>query len=200
MNHYPDELNTLIELLQSLPGIGRRGADRIALSMLKWDPEKLSCFAKLVDELPITVSFCPDCGNLASYGKRCPICTAPGRDQTIICVVENFTQISAIENSAFYRGLYHVLGGKLAPLSGRGIEDLNIETLRSRLVSLEVKELVLALSPDVEGQATAAYLANLFVDCDITITRLAQGLPAGSDISYADFATIGAALKGRRVF
>ncbi|NLK83390.1 MAG: recombination protein RecR [Lentisphaerae bacterium] len=198
MNHYPDELNALIELLQSLPGIGRRGASRIALAMLKWSPEKLSCLGGLIESLPRAISFCPDCGNISSHGTSCPICLAPGRDCSIICVVENFTQIIAIENSAFYRGLYHVLGGKLAPLSGNSIDEKNIEKLRLRLELPEVQELILAFSPDVEGQATAAYLENLFSGRSIKITRLAQGLPAGSDISYADSATITAALKGRR--
>lgn len=200
MTQYPAELNALIELLTSLPGIGRRGAERIAFAMLKWQPEKLECLAALVGSLPENVTFCPDCGNLASAGQQCPVCLNPGRDRTIICVVEEFTQINAIERSAFYRGLYHVLGGKLSPLSGRHVEDLSIEPLLKRIDDLEAREIILALSPDVEGQATAAYLGNLLQGRLLKITRLAQGLPAGSDISYADAATIGAALKGRREF
>ncbi len=200
MSQYPDELNAMIELLTTLPGIGKRGAERIALAMLKWSPEKLACLGNLITGLPDNVTFCPDCGNLASAGKQCPICLAPGRDRMLICVVEDFTQINAIERSAFYRGLYHVLGGKLSPLTGRHIEDLNIESLMKRIDELGATEIILALSPDVEGQATASYLSSLLQGKTLKITRLAQGLPAGSDISYADAATIGAALKGRREF
>lgn len=200
MSQYPAELSALIELLTSLPGIGKRGAERIALAMLKWQPEKLECLGALITSLPQDVTFCPDCGNLASAGQKCPVCLAPGRDRAVICVVEDFTQINAIERSAFYRGLYHVLGGKLSPLSGRHVEDLNIDSLLRRIDELEATEVILALSPDVEGQATASYLGSLLQGKPLKITRLAQGLPAGSDISYADAATIGAALKGRREF
>ncbi len=200
MSQYPDQLNTLIEILTSLPGIGKRGAERMALAMLKWPPEKLAALGNIITGLPESVTFCPDCGNLASSGKQCPVCLTPGRERALICVVEDYTQINAIERSAFYRGLYHVLGGKLSPLSGRHIEDLNIESLLRRVAELEVKEVILALSPDVEGQATASYLSGILAEKQIKITRLAQGLPAGSDISYADAATIGAALKGRREF
>lgn len=200
MNQYPDQLNTLIEILTSLPGIGKRGAERMALAMLKWQPEKLAALGNIIAGLPESVTFCPDCGNLAAAGKQCPVCLAPGRDQTLVCVVEDYTQINAIERSAFYRGLYHVLGGKLSPLSGRHIEDLNIDSLLRRVEELEIKEVILALSPDVEGQATASYLSEILARKQIKITRLAQGLPAGSDISYADAATIGAALKGRLEF
>ncbi len=200
MSQYPAELSALIELLTSLPGIGKRGAERIALAMLKWQPEKLECLGTLITTLPQDVTFCPDCGNLASAGQQCPVCQAPGRDRAVICVVEDFTQINAIERSAFYRGLYHVLGGKLSPLNGRHVEDLHIDSLLKRIDELEVTEIILALSPDVEGQATASYLSSLLQGKPLKITRLAQGLPAGSDISYADAATIGAALKGRREF
>ena len=136
-----------------------------------------------------------------SSGKDalCPVCASPKRDRSIICVVEDFTQLRTIEAGGSYRGLYHILGGKLAPLEGRTAESLTIPALLKRLSDGTVKEVILALCPDVEGRATEVYLTGILKECtNLKISRLAQGLPAGADISYADAATISAALKGRR--
>ncbi|MDD5698568.1 MAG: recombination mediator RecR [Victivallaceae bacterium] len=195
---YPEALDEVIEYLKRLPGIGRRTAERLALAMLKWEGEKLAAFGEALRKLPKTATFCPECGGLAENGEPCSICRSAGRDTKLLCVVEDFSQVTAIENSGFFDGVYHVLGGKLSPLDNRSAADLNLTVLLRRLEQLEIREIILALSPDVEGQATAMYIANLLKDKAVKITRLAQGLPAGADISFADAATIGVALAGRR--
>ncbi len=196
-SEYPQALEELIDLLKSLPGVGRRSAERMALSMLKWHPEKLEALGDLLKELPARITFCPECGNLAENHELCAICAAPSRDHTVICVVEQATQIINIEKSGLFRGVYHVLGGKLAPLEGKNPESLNLETLERRVKKGNIRELVMAMSSDVEGRATAVYIANLFKGVDLSLTRLASGLPAGSDISYADPETLAAAFSGR---
>lgn len=195
---YPEALEEIINHLKRLPGIGKRTAERLALAMLKWKGEKIIAFGESLEKLPLAVTFCPECGGLAENDQNCLICQATHRNTKLLCVVEDFSQIMSIENSSFFKGLYHVLGGKLSPLENRSASDLNIDTLLERIDKLEIQEIILALSPDVEGQATAMYIANLLKDKEIRITRLAQGLPAGADISFADAATIGAALSGRR--
>ncbi len=196
-NQYPEILEEVIAAFKGLPGIGRRTAERIALAMVKWQPGKLEHLGELLRTLPETVTLCPECGNLAGHGHPCNICASPARDRSIICVVEEFSQIFSIENSAFYKGVYHVLGGKLSPLENRHAGMLKIDSLLERIDTLQAKEVILALSQDVEGQATAVYIGGLLKGKNLKITRLARGLPAGSDISYADSATIGAALNGR---
>ena len=195
---YPEALEEIINHLKRLPGIGKRTAERLALAMLKWKGEKIIAFGESLEKLPLAVTFCPECGALAENDKNCLICQSNHRNTKLLCVIEDFSQIMSIENSSFFKGLYHVLGGKLSPLEKRSAEDLNIDSLLVRIDKLEVQEIILALSPDVEGQATAMYIANLLKDKEIKVTRLAQGLPAGADISFADAATIGAALSGRR--
>jgi len=197
MNQYPAGLEKVVELLKGLPGLGRRSSERIALALLAWPQDKLDVFAESVGELKRRVTFCPECHNLAENGERCAICASPGRDHRIVCVVEEPGQIVNIEKTGLYQGVYHVLGGKLAPLQGKGPESLHLDTLRQRLADGEVQELIIALSSDVEGRATALYLAELFQSDRLKITRLASGLPAGSDISFADSATIAAAFSGR---
>lgn len=197
MSGYPRALDQLIDLLRTLPSVGKRSAERMALSMLQWDDEKLMALGSIVTDLHELITECPECGNLSQHDELCSICLAPNRDKKVICVVEEPTQIRPIENSGLYKGVYHVLGGKLAPLKGKTIEDLTADRLLERTVSHGVKEVIIALSPDVEGQATAAYLSNMFNGRDVEVTRLAQGLPAGSDISFADSATIAVALNGR---
>ncbi|MFA6715746.1 MAG: recombination mediator RecR [Victivallales bacterium] len=195
---YPEALEEVIEHLKRLPGIGRRTAERLALAMLKWDGEKIIAFGESMVKLPVMVTFCPECGALAENGEKCLICRGSARDTKQMCVVEDFSQIMSIEKSGFFKGVYHVLGGKLSPLEKRSAEDLNINSLPGRIDKLAVREIILALSPDVEGQATAMYIARLLQDKNLEITRLAQGLPAGADISFADAATIAAAFSGRR--
>ena len=195
--HYPQKLNELIDHLSALPGIGKRSAERMALSLLNWDNNTLKTLGKLIYELPESVVFCSVCGNYADVGSTCYICQQHNRDASLICVVETPDQIRSIEQSGLYRGLYHVLGGKLSPLQGKGEETLAIDTLESRLQSGDIKEIILALSQDIEGQATAIFLSNILKQYGPRVSKLAQGVPVGSDISYVDAATIGTALNGR---
>jgi recombination protein RecR len=194
---YPDSVEELISVLKLLPGIGKRAAERLALAMLGWGKDQLMDFGKLVAALPDTVGVCPQCGALSDAGELCVVCRQPNRDRGLLCVVENMAQLFAIENSGTYRGLYHVLGGRLSPLDSQNGEGLNIPSLLARAESGEFREIILALSPDVEGRATAIYLSGLLEDKNVKVTRPALGLPAGANLSYADSATITAALNGR---
>lgn len=195
--NYPEAVEELISALRRLPGIGRRGAERMALGMLKLPPEELQLFGEIVSSLPERVGSCPECGNLTEGDQKCAICQSPRRDESVICVVEDFTRIANIEKSGGFRGLYHVLGGKISPLDDESEDSLRIGLLERRLESGQVKELILALGGDVESRATALYLARKFEHKVGKITRLAQGLPAGGDLAYADSATILAALNNR---
>jgi recombination protein RecR len=194
---YPVAVENVIDMFNGLPGIGRRTAVRIAMAILKWQPERINQFGKILQDLPNTLGYCKICGNLSSLGELCRICSSCSRDTGIICVVEEFSQIISIESSAVYNGLYHVLGGKLSPLSDQMAETLSIQPLLERLNQQGITEVILALSQNVEGQATAVYLSDILKGRKLKVTRLARGLPAGSDIAYADSATIGAALNGR---
>ncbi len=204
LNPYPAALAEMMEIFKTLPGVGKRSAERMVLAVLKWDESKLTALAGLFAALRDRVGECAVCGNLAdrmeSGEALCPFCAAPDRDITSLCVVEDALQIRSIEAGGVFRGVYHVLGGRIAPLEGKDIGSLTIEKLESRLDEGVIREVILALSPDVEGQATAVYLANRLKDRNLRISRPARGLPAGSDLSYVDAATIAAALNGRTIF
>ena len=201
---YPQALEDLMELLRGLPGVGRRSAERMAMNLFSWDETRLKVFAEVVAGLKGRVGKCCVCGNLADLrGEEkvlCPICASPARDPEVLCVVEDAPQIRSIEASGVFRGVYHVLGGRIAPLEGRGVDSISADALEKRLETGSFREIIFALSPDVEGQATAVYLVNRLKKYGLKTSRLAQGLPAGSDLSYADPATIAAALSGRTAF
>jgi recombination protein RecR len=186
-----------VAYFKRLPGIGGRTASRLALALLDWPDELLETFGQELAALRENVKWCTTCGNLSDT-ETCRICRSPERDRTQICVVEVATQIPVFESSGSYRGLYHVLGGRLLPLEGIGPDELRVQELRDRLGSGEVQELILATSPDVEGEATAHYLAAEFAATGVQITRIAAGVPVGADLSYADAATMARALAGRR--
>lgn len=194
---YPETIIDLITLLKTLPGVGKRSAERMAFSILKWKSDKQKSLGTLIAEMDERISHCPECGNIAEKEHKCRYCSDLSRDSGSICVVEEVTQISSIEASAFFKGLYHVLGGKIAPLEGKGAKELNINSLIKRIDENSITEIILALGQDVEGQATAIYISDILKDKNVKVTRLARGLPAGSDITYADSATIAAALSGR---
>ncbi|NLF93694.1 MAG: recombination protein RecR [Oligosphaeraceae bacterium] len=193
----PAPLQNLTEALSRLPGVGKRTAERLALALLDWPEEQLRSLGENLIQLRQRIHPCRQCGNY-SETELCAICTSPQRQNHIICVVETAAQIGVFENSGSYHGLYHVLGGRLSPLNGKGPEDLRLNELRTRLQSGSVSELIIATSPDVDGEATAHFLTQEFASLPLTISRIASGIPAGADLSYADAATLSMALSGRR--
>lgn len=195
--NYPEPLEYLITALKQLPGVGRRGAERMALNMTQWDSEKLRELGALLIAIPQTLTPCPMCGACAENGKLCPVCSDPRRITEQLCIVENLSQLLAVENSGHYHGRYWVLGGKISPLDSENRSGLNLSGLTERVESGKIKEVILALSSDVEGRATAWFIADLLKNAPITISQPALGLPAGSNITFADGATIAAAFGGR---
>jgi recombination protein RecR len=186
--------------LKQLPGLGYRSAERIALHLLVEKPSRLPALIVALEEAARAVRRCTRCGNLAE-GDLCPICADGKRDRAIVCVVEHVPDLVALERSGAYRGQYHVLHGKLSPIHGVGPADLNFDSLRSRVESGEVSELILALPNDVEGEATCHYLTGeLPKERAIRVTRIGFGLPSGGGVLYADSVTLKSALEARRTY
>lgn len=190
-------IDQLASEFSRLPGIGRKTALRLTYHLLKSSPEDAARLARAILAVSEKVRPCEACGNLTE-ASPCAICTNPRRDVSIVCVVEEASDIGAIERTGEYRGLYHVLGGHLSPLDGIGPAELNIEPLLRRLQSSPPREVVLATNPSVEGEATALYLHKLIGPLGVRVTRIARGLPVGGDLEYADGVTIAEALHGRR--
>jgi recombination protein RecR len=191
-----EPLIVAIEELSKLPGIGKKTAQRLALHILKSDKESVDSFVKAIEELKTKLRFCICCYNL-SVEDLCEICKNQKRDKSIICIVEDVNDVLAIEKTNEYNGLYHVLGGVLSPLSGIGADSLKIKELIKRFETEEIREIILALNPDTEGEATTLYLAKLVKPFGVKVSRIARGLPIGGDIEFADEATIGRAVIGR---
>ncbi|GGD44501.1 recombination protein RecR [Microbacterium faecale] len=194
---YDGIVQELIDELGRLPGVGPKSAQRIAFHILQTPSFDVSRLSHLLSEVRERVKFCDRCGNV-SEAELCSICRDTRRDQALICVVEDAKDVSAIERTREFRGLYHVLGGAISPISGVGPDDLRVQQLMTRLADDTVQEVILATNPNLEGEATAAYLSRLLTSMDITITRLASGLPVGGDLEYADEITLGRAFEGRR--
>ncbi len=200
MKTYPAAIEELMLFLKQLPGVGKRGAERMVMDILDWDKSDIASFANAVLKIATDITFCPECGNCAEHGQLCSICSDPRRDDSTLCVVETIPQLLAVESGGSYRGKYLVLGGKLSPLDGENGENLNFDLLLKQSAKPELKEIILALSSDVEGRATMIYLTELLKDFPGSLTRPAQGLPAGANLSFADSATVAAAFSGRTVF
>ena len=194
---YDGVIADLIEELGRLPGVGPKGAQRIAFHVLDADPADVNRLADTLREVKIRVKFCEECGNVSEEVK-CRICTDPRRSRDVLCVVEESKDIVAIERTREFRGLYHVLGGAISPIDGIGPDDLRIRQLLQRLSDGSVEEVILATDPNLEGEATATYLTRLLVDVGVPVSRLASGLPVGGDLEYADEVTLGRAFAGRR--
>lgn len=191
-------IDHLADELARLPGIGRKTALRLTYHLLKAPPEEVNRLAGAIVSVSERVHSCPRCGNFTER-ETCAICESTRRDTAIVCVVEEASDIGAIERTGEYRGLYHVLGGRLSPLDGVGPAELNIASLLGRLgEEAGVREVVLATNPSVEGEATALYLHKLIGPLGVRVTRIARGLPVGGDLEYADGVTIAEALHGRR--
>ncbi len=194
---YDGAIQRLIDAFSKLPGIGPKGAQRIAFYILGSDEREAADLADAITEVKAKVKFCEVCGNVCETSP-CPVCLDPRRDHSIICVVEEPKDVMSIERTREYHGLYHVLGGAINPMANVGPNDLNIAKLLERLGDGSVTEVILALDPNIEGEATTTYLSRLLSQVGIKVTRLASGLPVGSDLEYADEITLGRALSGRR--
>jgi len=193
---YSSSVENLITQLARLPGVGQRTAQRLTFHLLRATPEDANALADAIREVKERVGFCERCFNLAE-GPLCPICADTRRDASQICVVEDPSDVVALERTHEYRGLYHVLGGALSPIDGVDPHDLRIAELLDRVANGQVTEVLLATNPNMTGEATAAYLADRLRD-RARVTRLASGLPVGGDLEYADEVTLGRALAGRR--
>ena len=195
---YEGVVQDLIDELGRLPNIGPKSAQRIAFHVLQSDPADVRRLADVLIRVKETVRFCELCGNVAS-AERCRICLDPRRDQAVLCVVEEPKDVVAIERTREFRGRYHVLGGAISPIDGVGPEELRIKELMARLTDGTVTELILATDPNLEGEATAAFLARLVKGMGLRVTRPSSGLPVGGDLEYADEVTLGRAFEGRRL-
>ena len=197
MSLYAGPVQDLIDELGRLPGVGPKSAQRIAYHLLKLAPEDALRLAAAINEVKARISFCRRCYNIAE-GEQCEICSDSRRDSTTVCVVEEPRDIVAIEKTQEYRGRYHVLQGAISPIEGIGPEQLRVKELLGRLDEESIAEVILCTNPNIEGEATAMYLARLLKPLGLKVTRIASGLPVGGDLEYADELTLGRALEGRR--
>lgn len=194
---YEGIVQDLIDEFGRLPGIGPKSAQRITFHILQTQSFDVERLAELLVAVRERVRFCSRCGNI-SEEELCAICRDPRRDQTLICVVEEPKDVLAIEKTRQFRGLYHVLGGAISPIDGIGPDDLSIAQLMQRLAAEDIVEIIIATDPNLEGEATAAYLSRLLKTIDVPVTRLASGLPVGGDLEFADEITLGRAFEGRQ--
>jgi recombination protein RecR len=191
-----ESIEQLSEQFAQLPGIGRKTAHRLALYIVKMQREDVVTLARALVNVKDKVRYCSICSNITE-ADPCPICSNTKRDKTMICIVEEPTDVLAMERTNEFDGVYHVLGGALSPLDGVGPEDLRIKELLQRLSDFKVEEIILALNSDVEGEATTLYLSKLLKPLGMKVTRIARGLPVGTDLEFADEATLSRALEGR---
>ena len=197
MAYYPEPVARLIDALQRLPGIGPKTAQRLTFFLLKRPAPEVAALGEALTQLKQLIVHCSICFNV-SEDEQCRICRDPRRDPSVLCVVEEYKDVVAIERTREFRGRYHVLGGAISPIEGIGPEQLRIRELMQRLGDGAIGEVILATDPNLEGEATATYLTRLLKDFDLRVTRLASGLPVGGDLEYADEVTLGRAFAGRR--
>ena len=194
---YEGPIQDLIDELSRLPGIGPKSAQRLAFYLVKAPPEEAKRLSEAITQAKERIFFCKECGNVAE-GDLCRICRDPGRDLTVLCVVEEPKDAATIEKAGVVKGRYHILGGAISPLDGIGPEDLRVQELLDRVERNGVVEVIIATNPNLEGNATAMYVAALLKPAGVKVTRLASGLPVGGDLEYADEVTLSQALEGRR--
>ena len=197
MSTYAAPVAKLIDEFEKLPGIGHKTAQRLAFHILNLPSDKAMAFARAIVEAKRTIHYCSVCGDLTD-SDPCRVCGNERRDRTMICVVESPRDVVAMERIREYKGLYHVLHGVISPMEGIGPDDINMKSLIKRVGEGEAKEVILATNPDVEGEATAMYLARLIKPLGVKATRIAHGLPVGGDLEYADEVTLAKSLEGRR--
>lgn len=197
MSYYSPTIERLIENFEKLPSIGHKTATRLAFHMLNLNDEGVNEFINSIQEAKKNLKYCSKCFNITDTDP-CPICNSPKRDQSTICVVEDVKDVVAMEKTHEFKGVYHVLHGSISPMNGIGPEDIKIKELLERLRDTDVKEIILATNPRVEGEATAIYLSKLIKPIGIKVTRIAHGIPVGGDLEYTDEITLSKALEGRR--
>ena len=193
---YPLTINNLIECFKKLPGIGEKTAERLALSVLDLNEETINLFVNSLKDSQTKITKCEKCGNLTET-QPCIICQNQTRDHSVLCIVEESQNIILFEKIGTFKGLYHVLGGLISPLDGINPEDLNLSTLPKRIKEENIKEIILAIKPSVEGETTALYIKKMLEDTDVVITKIAYGIPLGADIDYIDPMTLSIAMEGR---
>ena len=194
---YADAVQAVIDELGRLPGVGPKSAQRLAFHLMKLSVEDTSRLTSAIDEMKVRIRFCDLCFNI-SEAELCPVCADDRRDGSVLCVVEEPRDIVAVERTGEFGGRYHVLGGAISPIEGVGPDQLRIRELLARLDEEGVTEVILATNPNIEGEATAMYLARLLAPLGLEVTKIASGLPVGGDLEYADELTLGRALEGRR--
>ena len=197
MAYYSPTIERLIENFEKLPSIGHKTATRLAFHMLNLKEEDTNEFINSIIEAKKNLKYCSKCFNITDTDP-CPICTSPKRDQSTICVVEDVKDVVAMEKTHEFKGVYHVLHGSISPMNGIGPEDIKIKELLGRIKDVDVKEIIIATNPRVEGEATAIYLSKLIKPIGIKVTRIAHGIPVGGDLEYTDEVTLSKALEGRR--
>ena len=194
---YPNSIKNIIECFKDLPGIGEKTAERLAFSLINFDKEKLTSFSDAICDVRDKLTYCNICGNITE-NEICDICADKERKSSIIFVVEKAKDISLFEKINIFNGKYHVLGGLISPLEGIGPEDINIDKLLSRIDKEEIEELILALKPSIEGETTMQYIKKVLENKNIKVTRIATGIPIGTDIEYIDSMTLEFAFEGRK--
>lgn len=199
MTELPAPLERLVTELSRLPGIGPKTAQRLAFAILRYEPERAEALASAVHDVKVRLGYCQRCFNIAE-GELCTICLSGRRDQSLLCVVESPLDLLAVERTAEFHGVYHVLHGVISPIEGMGPDDIHVPQLLQRVGEGGVREVIVATDADIEGEATAVYLQRALAPLGVTITRPAHGLPVGGDLEYADELTLARALSGRRVF
>ena len=197
MSEYAPSIEKLIESFERLPSIGHKTAARLAFHVLDWNEEETNAFISSIVTAKKNLKYCSKCYNITD-NDPCQICSNPRRDQSTICVVEDVRDVAAMERTHEYKGVYHVLHGSISPMNGVGPDDIKIKELLSRLMEGNVKEVILATNPRVEGEATAMYISKLIKPMGVNVTRIAHGIPVGGDLEYTDEITLTKALEGRR--
>ena len=197
MSEYAPSIQKLIESFERLPSIGHKTAARLAFHVLDWNEDETNRFVSSIIDAKKNLKYCSKCYNITD-SDPCPICSNARRDQSIICVVEDVRDVAAMERTHEFKGVYHVLHGSISPMNGVGPDDIKIKELLSRLMDGDVKEVIIANNPRVEGEATAMYLSKLIKPLGISVTRIAHGIPVGGDLEYTDEVTLTKALEGRR--
>lgn len=197
MAEYIEPLEIIIEQFRRLPGVGKKSAIRMAFGILEMTPDDTDSFAAAIVSARSKIRKCTVCGNI-SEADLCPICSGPRRNESVICVVEDTRALMAMERVRDYNGRYHVLGGTISPIDGRGPDDINLASLLDRVNNGNIKEVIVATNPTVDGETTAMYISKLLRPLGITVSRLAYGIPVGGDLDYADEMTLLRAIDGRR--